>query len=260
MTEIKTEERSEALAIPTEAFLLFDKRDDLAVVARLRGAVIKEYVYAFKQGGQMIYGLGVDGAEACKRELARMGEVIREDDVELIREDTERAYFKAKASRWSVKPGAPDVKLDTSVELKNQAKFVTRRDGSLEPNQFWFEQGGSKAMRNAILNLVPEIIKQKVIDAYKQQARVVDATPEQADAMAHEYHAAFKDKDERDGLVDEIKNLWREALKWTRFQVKACLKERGLSETLADDKVSWANVDLAEISALRDDMKKAAGK
>jgi hypothetical protein len=254
-----TDMKPEALAIPTEAFLLFDKQDDLAVVARLRGAVLKEYVYAFRQGGQMIYGLGVDGAEACKRELARMGEVIREDEIDLIREDTERAYFRAKASRWAVKPGQPDVKLDTSVELKNQKKYITKRDGTLEPNEFWFEQGGSKAMRNAILNLVPETIKQQIIESYKKSARIVDPTPEQADAMTQEYHASMKDKDELDALVSEIVDLWR-ALAWTRAQVKTCLRERGLSEALADPKVSWANVDLATITDLRDAMKTQAGK
>jgi hypothetical protein len=161
-----------------EMFALFDRQDDTAVIARIRGAALKEYVYAFRQGGKWIYGLGVDGAEACKREMARLGEVIREDDIELMREDEEYAYFKAKASRWAVKLGEPDARLDTAVELKRQAKYITLRDGTTEDNLFWFEQGGSKAMRNAVLNLVPETIKQKVIAEYKQVAKIVESRPE----------------------------------------------------------------------------------
>lgn len=252
---------TEAVAkIATEAFLLFDRQDDQAVLARIRGAALKEYVYGFKQAGQMIYGLGVDGAQACKRELARMGEVIEEDDIVIEREDVEYAYFKAKASRWSVNGTTGQrIKLDTTIEMKRQAKFTTRRDGSVDPNQFWLEQGGSKAMRNAVLNLVPEPIKQKVIDAYKTQARVVEVTPEVADAMTEEYHAAFKDKDERDGLVAEIHNLWHD-LQATAGWIKGVLREAGLNEALSHPKADWSSVSLAAISDFRDRMKKAGTK
>ena len=47
-----------------ETYLLFDRADDESVIARIRGASLKAYVYHFKQGGQEIYGLGIDGAEA----------------------------------------------------------------------------------------------------------------------------------------------------------------------------------------------------
>src|SRR5262245_57447490 len=107
----------------SEVFLMFDRADDQRIVARIRGEAIRECVYAFRQGGQMIYGLGVDGAEECKRELARRGEIIREDDIDIIRENPDEAYFRAKASRWVVRLDGTEYRehrLDTTVELKRQ--------------------------------------------------------------------------------------------------------------------------------------------
>jgi len=249
MTETKTEQRQDAMAIPTEAFLLFDRQDDTAVIARIQGAALKEMVYAFRQGGKMLYGLGIDGAEECKRELARMGEVIREDDIDIMSETPDEARFRAKASRWAIKPGQPDVKLDTTVELKRQEKYITRRDGSLEPDDFWLEKGGSKAMRNAILNLVPEQVKQLVIERFKQQARIVESTPEQVDADVAKYHATMDAKDEREKKVMDLKEAWR-AKGLMKSQVQKILTDKFLPTSLADAGVSWSTVDEAVIDEL----------
>lgn len=234
-----------------ETLQLFDRQDDAVIARRLGGAVLKEYVYAFKQAGSMIYGLGVDGAEACKRELAKTGEAIREDDIVLMKEDAEFAYFKAFASRWRVQITTKDEdkKMDTVVEVKRQAKFVTRRNGELEANPFWFEQGASKAMRNAILNLIPEEIKQRVIRMYKEEAKVIEMTPEVGDAMTHEANASFKDKDERDALVTKLTDRWTE-LELTQSAVRAILDKKGLSAVLAKRGADWSTVDLAVIKDL----------
>ncbi len=66
-----------------------------------------------------------------------------------------------------------------------------------------------------------------------------------------------EEADETTGLVSEIMELWRD-MKWTRAQVKGCLRAHNLSESLADARTSWATVDLAAISSLRDDMRKEA--
>ena len=231
-----------------ETLMLFDRQDDTQIAQRLRGTVLKEYVYAFKQMGQMIYGLGIDGAEACKRELAKVGEVIREDEITIMYQDAERAFFQAKASRWF-----NERKLDTTVELKNQAKYITRRDGSTEANPFWLEQGGSKAMRNAILNLIPEEIKQRVIQMYKEAAKIVEMPPEVADAMAHEAGASMKDADERRDLVYKLTERWRE-LGLMQSQVKTILNAKGLSVALASKGADWSMIDVAVI---RDLLKEA---
>jgi hypothetical protein len=235
-----------------EAFLLFDRQDDAAVIARIQGAALREMVYAFQQRGATIYGLGIDGAEECKRELARMGEVIRMDEVEIMRETPDEAYFRAKASRWAVKLNASDMLLDTTIELKRQPKFITRRDGSQEPDEFWLEKGGSKASRNAILNLVPEQVKQMVIERFKQQARVVESTPEQVDADVARHHATMDAKEERDKKITDLRDAWV-AKELSREQVAAILRGKGLSESLKSrmsDASAWATVDEAVIDEM----------
>lgn len=150
-------------------YVLFDRADDEAIIAKLKGQIVKAYVYCFKQQGNMVYGLGVDGAEACKRELARHGEIIEEESVDLIKDDNAQAYFQAKASRWAVNMSGHRVKLDTALGYKRVDKFMST--GGRNP--FWFEQGASKSMRNAILRLTPEEIKARLVEMYKDQAKEV---------------------------------------------------------------------------------------
>lgn len=236
-----------------ETLMLFDRQDDTQIANRLRGIVLKEFVYGFKQGGQMIYGLGVDGAEACKRELAKVGEVIREDEITIMYQDAERVYFQARASRWAVN-GKSETKLDTTVELKNQMKYITRRDGSTEADPFWLEKGGSKAMRNAILNLIPEEIKQRVIAMYKESAKVVEMAPEVADAMTHEAAKSMQEADERKTLVYQLQERWRD-LGLMQSAVKMILEKKGLPAVLATRNADWSSVDLAVIKDLLEDSK-----
>lgn len=167
-------ERQQAIAaVDAGQFLAFDQADDLAVLARLRGEVLGALVYSFPLDGKTVYGLGIDGAEACKRELARQGEVIEEDDFTIIWQNDEEVWLSARASRWSVSPDGSRIKLDTALGTKRQEKFLTLRDGSVKPDPHWFEKGCAKAMRNAILRLVTEVVKVKVIGMYKAQARPV---------------------------------------------------------------------------------------
>lgn len=229
-----------------EPYLLFDRADDEGIIARVRGAALKRYVYHFKQGGQEIYGLGIDGAEACKRELARTGEVLEEDDVQIERDEPEAAYFKARCSRWATNKDGKRIKLDSALGMKRQAKFITRRDGTIEPNPFWFEQGCSKAIRNAILNLTPMEIQERVIAAFKNRGQVVEVTmtPETAGEMLQEAHGLFPktvEEEERAALLEKI-NAIRPP---SRLKV---LKQRLLGDAEAD----LTKRDVAELKLLAD--------
>ena len=152
-------------------YVLFDRADDDAILAKLKGAVLESIVYCFKQQDKKVYGLGIDGAEACKRELAREGEVIEEEQVSLIKEDNAAAYFEARASRWAIHSQTGNrIKLDSALGFKRQDKFTP----SGGKNPFWYEAGASKAMRNAILRLTPEGIKMRLIEMYKEHAKQVE--------------------------------------------------------------------------------------
>lgn len=248
-----------------ETLQLFDREDDAAIIAKLEGQVVENYVYSCQQANGIVYGIGVNGAEACKRELAMTGEVIEEDEIRIESENVEEARFQAKCSRWAVRrtqvlgsgTGAPTqtrderIKLDNAIGMKRQPKFITKRNGSQEVNPHWYETGGSKAKRNAILFLTPKEIQLRIIAKYKgtkHEKRLV-MTPEVGDAMTHEANASFKDKDERDALVKKLTERWIE-LELGQNQVKAILAKKGLSEVLARRNADWSTVDLAVIKDL----------
>lgn len=233
-----------------DAFLLFDREDDQQILARMQGAALREMVYAFPQGRDTIHGISVAGADECKRELARMGEVIREDDCRIESETPDEARFVAKASRWSVSlDGRPQVMLDTSVEFKRQEKYITFRSGDQGPDDSWYEKGASKAMRNAVLKLIPQALKQALIEKHRQHAKVVGHTPESADAATNKYHTTMDAKDEREKKVRDLKAAWRRK-ELTKAQVGKILRDKHLSESLADDHVSWMTVDEAVVDEL----------
>src|SRR5438132_1651581 len=113
--------------VAPETLLLFDRADDDAIVARIRGAALQEYVYSFKQGGQMIYGLGIDGAEACKRELAKVSELLTEDAHALFpksAEEDERAVLIS-----SIKAIIRDDHIPVERVKKLKLTFLGDQDG-----------------------------------------------------------------------------------------------------------------------------------
>lgn len=253
--DTSTSEALQARPSP-DAFLLFDRADDEQILARMQGAIIKDLVYAFPQGRDVVHGISVAGADECKRELAKTGEVIREEEAKIESETPDEARFVARASRWAVfLDGRPEVKLDTAVEFKRQEKYTRLRNGQMAPNDSWYETGGSKAMRNAVLKLIPSILKQQLIERHRQHAKVVGHTPESMDAATTQYHATMDAKDEREKKVKDLKEAWH-AKGLMKSQVRQILRDKHLPESLADAHVSWATVDQAVVDDLLAEAKR----
>jgi hypothetical protein len=169
------------------------------------------------------------------------------------RENPDEAMFRARATRWYVNAASNQrLKLDSSIGLKRQPKFIITRKGEVVPNEFWYEMGGRKAMRNAGLSLIPETIQQRVIAAYKDRAKIVDQTPAQVDADVAKYHATMDAKEERDKKITDLRDAWV-AKELSREQVAAILRGKGLSESLKSrmsDASAWATVDEAVIDEM----------
>ena len=158
--------------VKSDPFYLMDRLDDKAIVAELEGRLPDVLTYHFNDGKQEIWGLSKPGVDECKTELAKKGEVLRE--LEMHWDDKEKeAFFTVKAARYAVS-GEKEVLLDTAIGVKRQAKFYA---GS-GYNTFWFEQGAMKACRNACYRLIPETIKQAVIEYAKKQGRVHEVKSE----------------------------------------------------------------------------------
>ena len=160
-------------------FQAMDRLDDEQIIAELKGAVLQEYVYEFQSGGKTVRGLSKSGTDDAARHMARQGEVLRELDVMIEYQDADAAYFKATVARFSVHNDGSEVKLDQVIGQKRQSKMAYGK-----PNEFWYEQGGQKALRNAKQKLIPENIKQQLIQSYIAGGKVrrVEAARDGAEA------------------------------------------------------------------------------
>lgn len=150
-----------------EVLAKIDALDEQAVIASLtRGLsaeVSKRWVYSFQQGGGTVVGLSIDGVQEAARHLATKGEAIEQVWVKMDTQDEREAFFLACAVRYAISPGGERIELDRAIRAKRQSKYTRLRNGGEQFNDFWYEIGVAKALRNAVEALLPEGIKQHMI-------------------------------------------------------------------------------------------------
>jgi hypothetical protein len=163
----------------TTALAVIDGLEDTAIVARITGQMTAEWVYRFSVGGKDVVGLSVDGVEAAARECAKMGEAIRELDVRVEYEDENEARFVARAGRYVVGLDGSERLLDVAIRAKRQPKVIHLRTGATQADEFWYEKGVAKAVRNAKEALLPEAAKTLILAEAEKVGRVrqVGANP-----------------------------------------------------------------------------------
>ena len=160
----------------TNVLALLDELEDREIIKSIQGELTEVWVYEFPMGGKTVVGVSAKGVENGCRELAKKGEAIREMDVRVEYEDDQEARFVAQAGRYAIAIGGGEQLLDVAIRAKRQAKFMKRRDGSLEFDDHWYEKGVTKAVRNAKLALMPEsavaliIAEAKKVGKHKQLA------------------------------------------------------------------------------------------
>lgn len=164
------------------ALVTIDSLDDTAIIAAVSGQITKDWVYSFKQSGQLVEGLSIDGVEAAARESAKQGEAIRELDARLEYEDEHEARFVARAGRYAVMADGTERLLDVAIRAKRQSKLIkltadTAKKKGLAPDasiedEFWYEKGIAKAARNAKEALLSEEVKSYIIAEARKAERV----------------------------------------------------------------------------------------
>lgn len=172
---------------------LIEALDDQQIIIALQGAsdaAVQTWCYSFQQDGQPIIGMSIDGVQEAAREMARRGDVIDQDWVKLDRETEREAFFTCKAVRYAVSPDGQRVQMDSAIRSKRVDKYTKlrnpRQDGSTEVfNRYWYEVGTAKAARNAVEALLPEGIKQWMIETAKKGGNVKDVTKERRTAAQH---------------------------------------------------------------------------
>lgn len=154
-----------------DPFVIMDRLDDEAFLEEMKGRVVDTWAYSFFQDGKEVTGLSKVGVDQACREMAKGGEVIREEKVEYAVDPTDKRFmlFVGTACRLAVSKDGKEVCLDRTIGTKRQCIYIITRDGITDRvNPFWFEQGAMKALRNARMRLLSEEIKTKVIGIAKE--------------------------------------------------------------------------------------------
>ena len=165
--------------LPGSVLAQIDELEDGQIVAALSGQVSAAWVYEFKlSSGQMVRGLSSKGVEEAAREMAKLGEALRELDVRIEYEDAEEARFIARASRWAISADGREVQLDAAIRGTRQSKWIRHPDGSRTEDPHWYEKGVTKAVRNAKDALIPNEVRASILaSATGRQVRVVESAP-----------------------------------------------------------------------------------
>lgn len=186
-------------AVPWEPFALMDRLDDQAIMAELRGGSLKELIYSFEQDGRKVVGLSKEGVDNACRELAKQGEVIREIDLRVEREEDE-VYVSVLAARFAVSKEGKEIELDSGWGVKRQpkkmriytrdsfGKIVHNEDGSPKvqhiEDPFYYEKAVGKAARNARRRMIPESLIASIIESATSEGRVRQVGPRQGQQRA----------------------------------------------------------------------------
>lgn len=189
----KPEEKGKDLTVASEGidiFQRFDALDDKIIIDELENRVIDKWVYHFKpKGAPEVWGLGKAGIDGCVRELSKKGIALREDEVKYEVDPTNSQYvlFMAKVSKHLIDKEGKEAMVESAIGTKRQWTRLMMKGVEKPPiDQFWFEKGSIKALRNAKARLIPEEIKAQIIAFAKKQGKVREIKNGETPATARE--------------------------------------------------------------------------
>jgi hypothetical protein len=189
--------------LPKDPFEVMDAMDDKLIMAEIKGRIVDTWVYHFKdEYGREQWGLSKVGVDAACSELAKRGEVIRELDIKHDLDPTDKEYilFTARAGRYAVARDGKEVLLDTAFGTKRQSIKIHKRDGSSTYNNFWFEQGATKALRNARNRLISEEMRTSIIAFAREHNKTMNiSTSRPAPERASERHPKLRQEESGNG-------------------------------------------------------------
>lgn len=144
-------------------YVAMDAADDEQVLDMIEGKIdsLKDLVYSFEQDGKRIVGLSWVGTKAAAFQLARKKIcILSEEDFKYEVDPTDPEYVLFIVTVKDLVTGAKRY-----GSKRQWMKLHTRSKGDV-PNKFWFEQGKSKATRNAMQDLMPAEWIAKMVDKW----------------------------------------------------------------------------------------------
>jgi hypothetical protein len=152
-------------------FELMDKEDEEQILAELRGVPVDKFIYKNTRGE---WDLSYAGTKWVVRKMAEEGEAIRVDshpEVKLCIVDPEYITCTVLGRRVKVNVDTKhEILLDTNVGAARSWTKQKLRDGSIKPDEFFFNKTTSKAIRNLQQALIPPDFKKAMIQKLVSQS------------------------------------------------------------------------------------------
>lgn len=203
-------EQEKAAQAQAADFELMNREDEQQILDDLRGIPTERFVYKNSRGQ---FELSYAGTKWAVREMAEKGEAIRIQDhprVERCVIDPEYVTVTVLASRVQVNRDAKvETLLDTQVGSARGWIKLKRLDGTVVPDEFFYNKTISKAVRNVQQALMPQDFKKAMIDVLvkklgqpagqaaqpqQQKKKAPDAAPAGAQQKAAPAQAPATDK------------------------------------------------------------------
>ncbi|MDI6841042.1 MAG: hypothetical protein QMD71_09400 [bacterium] len=153
-------------------FVRMDEEDECQIVRSLRGEVINDFVYSFKDGDNEVTGLSIAGIENVCRQAAKIGEFFRVIGMPVVYDSGDYIEVIVKVGRFTINRDGKEVELDSAIGAKREYKFTRLPSGKIVADPFYFEKAVSKAERNGKRKLLPEKLINKLIKEYKKKGKV----------------------------------------------------------------------------------------
>jgi hypothetical protein len=169
------------------AFQLMDKADEAQIIAEAQGMpaeVAEQLVYRFRDSnGKEITGLSWVGTKETAYQLARKEkDVIVIEKVEFQPDPEDKEYVLFTAYAKELRTGR------TAIGFKSQWRKMKAK-GAIVQNTFWFEQGASKAKRNAMQELLPVTFIKQMIAQFLKKGNVLELSAPKEIAVPTENEA-----------------------------------------------------------------------
>ena len=183
------QENSTPTLVPWIPLKLMDRLDDEAILAEIQGAILKDLVYSFWEGGKKITRLSKVGVDYAVSQLAKQGEIIRELEANYTLTN-EAVFITVKVGKYCISTEGREVLLETTFGAKRQPQkmsvYTEDRYGQINRSKpqrlvedpFFFEKGLAKASRNAKRRLISETLVTKIIEEALKSGKIREVKPQ----------------------------------------------------------------------------------
>jgi hypothetical protein len=155
-TEEPPDKKEAMVEEPQDVYQLMDQRDEAQIVAALEGRYLDDFVYEVDSGGDRVVGLSWIGIQEASRAYGGI-------QCRILEERETKTHVIVTVEAKDMKTGS------ARVGRSRQALLRKLPSGKLQMDPFGDVKAISKAQRNAIRQLLPQVLMKQWIDRYRSK-------------------------------------------------------------------------------------------